>query len=441
MKKLATMEESKFLKLFFLFISGAFVVGAFFAPDRGDMLAGLARLCMNPSKLSTNCFDLGGFAATFLNMGLVGLFSTALFFLPGAVANNVSTLAVLLTIGFGSWGINVLNMWFSIPGVLLHCLVKKKQPGTMVNAMLFTTGLAPLISEMMLRYPGAEVGFSFVGALLALAVGTVIGFFLPAGLAHSPVVHKGFDHYSAALPIGMTAFALQGIFFKAPGVELQNAVTTLEAANAGLVNGFCLVLFSLCVLGAFAMGCKPGDYLKLLKDTGKGVSFSSKYGNAAFLMNAGVYGLMILAYYNLTGASFNAITFGLVFCMGCCCNSGSHPGNVWPIMLGYVAASYLFGWVSGIAGGTFGQAINAQAIAVGLCYASGLSPISGVYGWFYGMVSAMLHYCMVTTVPSLHGGFCLYNGGFTAALVCLLVVPCLEGYVKPKAERIAAKTK
>ena len=239
------------------------------------MLAGLLRICTNPSKLSTNCFDHGGFAATFLNMGLVGLCSSALFFLPGAVANNVSTLAVLLTIGFGSWGINVLNMWFSIPGVLLHCLVKKKQPGTMVNAMLFTTGLAPIISELMLRYPGTEVRFSFVGLLMALAVGVIIGFFLPAGLAHSPVVHKGYDHYSAALPIGMTAFALQGIFFKAPGVELQGAVTTLEAANAALVNGFCAVLFALCILAAFAMGCKPVDYLKLLKDSGKGVSFST----------------------------------------------------------------------------------------------------------------------------------------------------------------------
>ena len=69
---------------------------------------------------------------------------------------------------------------------------------------------------------------------------------------------------------------------------------------------------------------------------------------------------------------------------------------------------------------------------------TGLSPIADRYGWFYGMVAAMLHYCMVTTVPQLHGGMCLYNGGFTAALVCLLMIPALERHFRTKHERRAA---
>ena len=150
---------------------------------------------------------------------------------------------------------------------------------------------------------------------------------------------------------------------------------------------------------------------------------------------------MILAYYNLVGASFNGVTVGLIFCMLATCNSGSHPGNVWPIMAGYVVSSLLFGWISPLVGGNFAQAVNAQAILIGLCYANGLSPIADKYGWFWGMVSAMLHYSMVTTVPSLHGGYCLYNGGFTAALVCLILVPELEKFLKTKQEKLAAKAK
>ena len=438
MKKLNAKPESVFLKLFFLFISAAFLIAAVCMPDRDQMLQGLGAIALNPSKLSTNHFELGGFSGAFLNTGLVALFCALLFFLPGAVANNVGTLAFLLTVGFSTWGINVVNMWFGIPGILLHCLVKKKQPGSMVAAMLFATGVAPFFSEFIFRYPGTEVAFSFTGLLLALAVGTAVGFFLPAGLAHAPNVHKGFNHFSAAVPVGMTAFALQGIFFKAPGVELPSAVTTLEAASAPIVNIFCCTLFGLCIIGALLMGCTPKDYVNLLKDPGKGVSFSSKYGNATFLMNVGVYGLFILGYYNLIGVGFNAVTFGLVFCMLCCCNSGSHPLNVLPIVAGYALASLLFGWVAGVTGGTFAQAISAQAIAVGLCFANGLSPIAGVYGFGWGMVAGMLHYCMVTTVPNLHGGFCLYNGGFTSAFVCLLMVPCLEGYIKTKAEKKAA---
>ena len=44
-------------------------------------------------------------------------------------------------------------------------------------------------------------------------------------------------------------------------------------------------------------------------------------------------------------------------------------------------------------------------------------------------------------VPTLHGGFCLYNGDFTAALICLILVPELEKFFRTKEERKLAKTK
>ena len=108
-------------------------------------------------------------------------------------------------------------------------------------------------------------------------------------------------------------------------------------------------------------------------------------------------------------------------------------------MAGYVAAAFVFGKLSALAGGTFSMAINAQAIVVGLCYANGFSPICDKYGWQYGFVAAVMHYCMVTLVPGLHGGFCLYNGGFTAIFVCILLIPILEKFCKTKEEKLLAK--
>ena len=46
---------------------------------------------------------------------------------------------------------------------------------------------------------------------------------------------------------------------------------------------------------------------------------------------------------------------------------------------------------------------------------------------------------LVSAVPDTHGGFLLYNGGFTAALICILVVPQLERFCKTKEERKLAK--
>ncbi len=443
MKKLQTMEESKFLKLFFAFFSLCFLVAAPIMPDRAQMLSGLWKILTSTCKVSTNYFALGGYAATFLNMGLVGMICTLLFVLLKAKATNVSTLALILTVGFGSWGINILNIWPTIFGVCIYCLVKKETLGDNVNAMLFSTGIAPIISELLLRYPNAEaVGFNWVGLGLALVVGFMIGFFLPAGLGHSPKVHKGFDLYSAALPIGMMAFLLNATLYKTMGVALPAApaADTLKVASQMTVNIFCGVVFGLCVVVAFFMGCRPKDYWKLLKDPELVLNFSATYGNDTFLMNVGIYGLFILGYYNLVGASFNGVTFGIIFCMLACCNSGSHPANVWPIMLAYVAMSFVCGWVSSlIPGAQFAGQINAQAILVGLCYANGLSPISDKYGWRYGFLAGALHYLLVTSVPNMHGGFCLYNGGFTAALICLMLVPELERFFKTKAERREAK--
>ncbi len=444
MKKIKNLSESGFLRLFFAFISVSFLMAAVCMPDRATMLSGLKNIILGTCKISTNYFALGGYSATFLNMGLVGLICTGLCFLPGAKPNNVTTLGVLLTVGFGSWGIHPLNMVPTILGVCLYCLVKKEKLGAMSNAMMYSTGIAPLISDLLFRYPGVEyVGFHWAGVALALGVALVIGFFLPAGLTHAPNIHKGYDHYSAAVPIGFTAFFLRAVLYnvvlgwKIGDLSQLSTLAAADTASWPIVNIFCGVVFGLCILFALLMGCKPRDYWQLLKDPGHSVSFTAKYGYAPFLMNVGVFGLFILGYFNLTGGAATGMTFGIIFCMLATCNSGSHPLNVWPIMLGYALTSALFGLI--FQGDTFSLTLGNQSIMIGLCYANGLSPISGKYGWWAGALAGGLHYLLVTAVPDLHGGFCLYNGGFTAAMICLLFVPQLERFFRTREERHQAK--
>ena len=179
MKKLANLPESVFLKVLFAFFTAAFLIAAVCMPDRSTMFSGLVQILTQPSKVSTNYFAVGGYAATFLNMGLVGLICLILFAALKANVNNVSTLAFILTVGFGSWGINILNIWPTILGVVIYGLVKKEKMGSLVNAMLFSTGIAPIVTDMLIRYPHAEViGFNLPGLGMALLVGLCIGFFL-----------------------------------------------------------------------------------------------------------------------------------------------------------------------------------------------------------------------------------------------------------------------
>ncbi len=291
---------------------------------------------------------------------------------------------------------------------------------------MFTTGLCPIVSEMLLRYPGTEIHHpTWQSALLALAVGMGVGLLTPALIGHSPNLHKGFNLYSAAMPAGFIGFFIMAAFYKTADITPPAIEATLGEGRPEVAYSFFGIVFGFSIiLGFFLNKFSFRGYLDILTDSGHKRDYTALFGPGLSIMNFGIYGLFIVGYYTLIGGSFNGVTCGIVFCMACFAFAGANPGNVWPIMAGYFLASLLGA-----------NAINAQAIMVGLCYASGLAPIAGVYGSLFGIVAGAAHYTLVTSVPALHGGFCLYNGGFTSVIIAMMMVPQLETFFKTKAER------
>ena len=408
------------------------------------MFSGFAQILMSPAQLTKDYFEVGSVSGAFLNVALVGFACTAMAFLPGAAVNGLTIAAYFLTTGFSFWGINFLNMWPFFLGVMLHALARRESFAKYVNLAMFSTALCPLASELLLRYPesGEPRGVTLTGVVLMLAVGMLIGFLTPAMAAHSPSVHKGYDLYSAALPGVLLGLFAVAVLYKSLGHAVPEIAATLGESHPAVVWGFCAVFFGLCVLAGWQLnGRSFGGYADLLRDTGHKADFAAKYGAGLAVMNVGVYGLMILAYYIFVNAiqgdalaGFNGVTLGIVFCMVCFGGAGAHPGNVWPIMAGYVAFSFA---ATLCLGGVF--PVNAQAIMVGLCFASGLAPIAGDYGWWAGILAGGMHYLLVTSIPAIHGGFSLYNGGFTALVIAIILVPQLETFCKNREQRLNAK--
>ena len=408
------------------------------------MFSGFAQILMSPAQLTKDYFEVGSVSGAFLNVALVGFACTAMAFLPGAAVNGLTIAAYFLTTGFSFWGINFLNMWPFFLGVMLHALARRESFAKYVNLAMFSTALCPLASELLLRYPesGEPRGVTLTGVVLMLAVGMLIGFLTPAMAAHSPSVHKGYDLYSAALPGVLLGLFAVAVLYKSLGHAVPEIAATLGGSHPGVVWTFCIVFFGLCILAGWQLnGRSFGGYADLLRDTGHKADFAAKYGAGLAIMNVGVYGLMILAYYIFVNAiqgdalaGFNGVTLGIVFCMVCFGGAGAHPGNVWPIMAGYVVFSFA---ATLCLGGVF--PVNAQAIMVGLCFASGLAPIAGNYGWWAGVLAGGMHYFLVTSIPAIHGGFSLYNGGFTSLLIAVILVPQLETFCKTKEQRLSAR--
>ena len=434
-KNLRVMDTGKLLRAVMCAFTLAFLVGIFFTPDLKEIFTGLGRICTLPAQLTKDYFkpEIGSMSGTMLNFFLVSAVCCALMFLPGAVVNGGTVLAFFLTIGFCSYGISILNIIPLMLGVAVYALIKRQPFGKFLNFYMFATAVAPIITQVLFYYPvmGDTPHLTLLGVVLALLIGVIVGCTMPALCAHSQAFHKGYDLYNAGPAAGFLCFLIYAVLYKIMGVEAPPIAATLGDGNRMFVNTFCIILFGLCVVFGLILSGGLGNYGKLLTDSGYKSDFTAKYGGGACVLNIGVYGLFIMLYYNLIGATFTGTTMGVVFCMLCCCCNGATPLNVFPIMIGYVIMGLLN------RAGITAFAVNAQAIVVGLCFASGLAPISGEYGIVAGIVGGILHYCLVTSVPAIHGGFNLYNGGFTAGIVCFIYVPILEHYFKSKSQRKA----
>ena len=440
-KRWRELDAAGALKVVMWLFVLACLTAAAAAPDRRQMLPGLWNIYTTPAQLTKDYFVVGGVSAAFFNAFIMALLCAVLYLLPCAVVNGTSYLAFTLTVGFSFWGIHLLNALPCMLGTVLYCAVKREAVGKHVNFMIFATGLAPLVSDLFFRYPALQLhGLTAGSAAAGVAVGLFIGFLMPAGCSFSPGVHKGFSLYSAALPMGMAAIFLRALLYVVLGGQLPPIEALLGESRPAVFYGFYGALFAVfLLLGLWKNGWSFRGYGKLLKSSGHKTDLSAEFGPALALMNIGIYGLFIMLYYTVVGGSLNGVTFGLVLCMGCCAVAGSHPGNVWPIMVGYALAATL-GRLLYVGEGV-PLTLNAQTILVGLCYANGLSPVSGRYGWPLGILAGVLHFILVTCVPAMHGGFLLYNGGFTACLLCMFLLPVLERFCRTKEERLAVKQK
>ncbi len=424
-----SIEPARALRLTFCGFTLAFLLAAMIAPDRGDMLPGLARILTGQAQLTKDYFkpELGGLSASMLNTALLAAVCTALTFLPKARVNGVTALAWFLTVGFGTYGMNPMNMLPLMLGVFVYSRIRREPFAANIHFAMFATGLSPLITQLLLYYPVAEASprVTLLGVGLALLASLIVGCAMPALCAHSPAFHKGHNLYNAGPAAGFLCFLFYAALYRSAGVEAPAITADLGEGHPLFVNGFCASCFALCLIAGLMLG-GAGDYPSLLRSSGYRCDFTQKYSAGSVLMNLGVYGLFILLYYNLIGATFTGPTMGAVFCMVCCFAAGATPRNVLPIMLGYA----LMGLLNRL--GVVAFPVNGQALVVGLCYASGLAPVAGEFGPIAGMLAAMLHYGLVTSVPAIHGGFNLYNGGFTAGIVCFIFVPILEHYFKRK---------
>lgn len=418
-------EASNHILLFLFCYSLCMVAISVLIAPVETLLPGLYRICFTPMRLLTDACVIGGTNGALLNAGLIGVLSAAIYYFSGVELDGRHIGTFFHAVGISFFGKNCINFWPLIAGVYLYARYKKEPFKKHAHTALFAGALSACVSELAFS-PSLNLPL-YISVPLGVAVGVGLGFIIVPLAAHTQRMHKGYNLYNMGLAAGLAALLLYSIYRTCVlgplGItEPATLNTMILDDHAPELVGFFGLLFLYCLVRGFFMnGKRFSGYGKLLNTTGYHEDYLTEFGLPLVLINFGLLGLMSLGYFLLVGVPFSGLIIGSIACLVCWCALGSTPKNVFPIMCGYTIVSFIATWE-----------LNSQLICIGLCFATGLAPIAGRYGFWAGLIAGGLHACCVSYTAAFHGGFNLYNGGFTSGLVAMVLVPVLQAVCKPR---------
>ena len=454
-------RDAHLIRAYPLFISVMFLIFTPFAvmyTEEWGFFENLRQILTSPCPLVTDYFAVGGLGSTLFNAAVCGLFANLIIYVCRAKINATILAGYMLIVAHCFYGLNFINMWPPFFGVILFCKVMKKPVSENIHVSFFATALSPFVSEVLFRYSigsfdASVTKVSWIGVLLALVCGLAVGFVVPALLPGFASMHRGYSLYKAGLAIGILGIFIYSFMYNTLGVTdpgvivIENAeYYALKYSYRGFMNIFFAVTFGLTlILGIIFRRGRIAEYKELLNCTGYGTDFTDKFGMPLCMINIAVYGFAIMAYLNLifilpeifpglpSGVGFTGPSVGVVFAALTFAADGQHPKNVFPIVLGYASLFALVVIICLISGFDIPWTLSTQAYINGLAFATGLCPIAGKYGVKFGILAGFMSAMICTVTADMHGGFVLYNGGLTAGLTALVLIPILDFYkVKPK---------
>jgi len=388
-------------------LAAAFLVFGLIAGG-GGLIAGLGRIFLARDTLITDYIGVGGIGAAFVNAGLLGLVACVIFWRTGAPVGGASLAALLLVLGFGLFGKNLLNIWPIIAGVALYARFKGEAFAAHINTALFSCALAPLFSEIL---------FSTLAPLpvrlpLALASGIGAGFILPPAAAQLFRAHDGHSLYNVGFAAGVVG-AIMVALYKSFGFIPEPAFIWTTDNNLLLAPLLASLFLGLIAAGLWADPEALPRHQRLLAESGRAPSdFVAQAGAGAVLVNLGLCGLISLVYVLAVGGDLNGPSIGALMTVVGFAGFGKHPKNIWPIMAG-VALGAL----------TKSPGPAEPTFLLAALFGTTLAPIAGRFGWGWGIAAGFVHSSLVHTVGALHGGLNLYNNGFAAGIVASVLAP------------------
>lgn len=384
-----------------------------------QVFKGYLEIIKSPSILITDYVYIGGLGATFFNVASILWINLILIKKLKIRMTGPVYAGLVMICGFSFFGKNLINTLPIYLGIFLFSLYKKVPVKSFVITLLFSTGISPIVSYCFF-------GFAleyYISIPLGIVVGTIVGFVVPAISSHTIIFHEGYNLYNTGFALGIISAVFYAIFLFC-GLEVRTA----SDYDYSTTNVFYLIL---PVISAISIGIAIfndhqvlAKYVALTKTHGRLISdYVREFSIEAVLFNFGTIGFFLTLIAILFKIPMNGVVFGSALSILGFAGFGMHMRNVLPVWIGSILAIY----ISMLIKGNYNLSIST---IIAFIFASGLAPICGKFGFVYGLVGGFMHIVLTPIMINMHGGFDLYNNGFSAGFTAAILCVVAEKIIK-----------
>ncbi len=421
------VQGTKTLKVFAVTVMLVLLLAGIIDGDVGPAVQGFIRLQVTPARLVSDFVAVEGVGATLFNVAAVGFLGYFFLLLNGLEITGAALAALFTMMGFAFFGKTLFNCIPIMAGVSLSALIVKKKPRDYALIAMFGTAMGPLITFLAFEV-GVKPVFALPGSFL---IGLGIGIILPPIAIAMLRLHQGYNLYNVGLTAGFVGLFTASLSHAAGADILPLSMwgTEREPLLIAIVPAIVLIAVVSIVAenpghGHSNIGQAGRDMLKIMAMSGRLPSdFSDFVSSKGALLNASIIGLLFWIFMVALGAPLNGPVLGGLFTLIGFAFFGKHPKNVFPVVLGIIAAIFVFG-----------KSILAPGPLLAILFGTALAPLAGEFGPVIGFVAGFLHLVIVDRTGAWHGGMDLYNNGFAAGLTATLIVSIIDWYKSSKSD-------
>lgn len=388
---------------------------AFLMASPAEIFEGMKKIISERDVLTTDYFVVAGYGAAFFNAGLMLLLAVVLIEMVKIPYTGLTMAAIFINAGFGLCGKNPVNAFPCIVGVWMYARLHKAAFARYIYTALFATCLAPFVTDMFYSLKFAE-GINIAAGVVT---GVLIGYILPPLAVHTASMHMGYCLTNVGFAGGMLATVVYSVF-RAAGIESRTQFLWKDGLHPGIMAGLFIYFMGTILFGLYLEKGSLKGLRSVMRHPGRAVSdFVIMDGAGSTLMNMGLAGMAAEIYILLTGRDMAGPVVGGILALFGFAAFGVHVKNYLPVMAGVFLMAKL---------SVYDPADPAMQVAA--IFVMAIAPIAGQFGIVAGLVCGMLHAALVVCTGALSGGLNLYNNGFGAGWVAIVMVPFIESFMK-----------